>query len=274
MDGLDLVAENERLLREAVALRERVQGFERSRWWRLHPRLLFRRGFRLPRAASERSTDVDDFYPLTRAGSARSAAVVAPVVQDLVHARSVLDVGGGEGWWASAFSRLGATAVSIDNAPLPPSAPGITSVEHDLRRPIGREVEPRDLVLCLEVAEHLEAAVGDRLVGELCSLGPAVLFSAAVPGQGGVGHVNEQWPMYWVERFERHGFRCSGALRWRFWLDDRVESWYRQNVLFATSDPDRYPTLFDTPMAEPWPVVHPATLTRLHAPPAQWVASG
>ena len=213
MNELDLLAENERLLREAAALRERVQGFERSRWWRLHPRLLLRRGSPLVRAAAERSTDMEEFYAHSRAGSARSAAVVAPVVQDLVQARSILDVGGGEGWWASAFSRLGATSVSIENGPLPPSAPGVTCVEHDLRRPIGREVGAPDLVLCLEVAEHLEPAVGSRLVGELCSLAPAVLFSAAVPGQGGVGHVNEQWPAYWVERFESHGFRCSGALR-------------------------------------------------------------
>ena len=121
----------------------------------------------------------------TAAGFARSAAAVAPVVQDLVQARSVLDVGGGEGWWASAFSRLGATAVSIDNAPLSSPAPGITCVEHDLRRPIGRELGAPDLVLCLEVAEHLEPAVGDHLVGELCSLAPAVLFSAAVPAREG-----------------------------------------------------------------------------------------
>ena len=268
MNELDVLAENERLLREAAALRERVQGFERSRWWRLHPRLLLRRGSPLVRAAAERSTDMEEFYAHSRAGSARSAAVVAPVVQDLVQARSILDVGGGEGWWASAFSRLGATSVSIENGPLPPSAPGVTCVEHDLRRPIGREVGAPDLVLCLEVAEHLEPAVGSRLEGELCSLAPAVLFSAAVPGQGGVGHVNEQWPAYWVERFESHGFRCSGALRWRFWLDDRVESWYRQHLLFATSEPDRYPTLFETPLAEPWPVVHPATLSRQQALPA------
>jgi methyltransferase family protein len=268
MDELDLVAENERLRREVGALRKQVQVIERSRWWRLHPRLRARRGSHPADAAREAPIDADEFYARIRAGSARSAAAVAPVVQDLVQARSVIDVGGGEGWWASAFARLGATAVAVDNAPLPPSAPGVTSVEHDLRHPIGRELGAPDLVLCLEVAEHLEPAVGDRLVGELCSLAPAVLFSAAAPGQGGVGHLNEQWPVYWVERFEGHGFQCSGALRWHFWCDDRVESWYRQNVLFATSDPDRYPSLFDTPLAEPWPVVHPASLPRLRVPSA------
>jgi hypothetical protein len=96
----------------------------------------------------------------------------------------------------------------------------------------------------------------------LCELAPVVLFSAAVPGQGGHGHVNEQWPAYWVERFSSLGFHCSGALRWRFWRDERVEHWYAQNLLFAAHDPSRFPELFQTPLAEPWAVVHPDTLAR------------
>jgi len=83
-----------------------------------------------------------------------------------------------------------------------------------------------------------------------------------VPGQGGHGHVNEQWPSYWVQRFDALGFSCSGALRWMFWNRDDVEYWYRQNLLFFTREPKRYPELFDTVLAEPWGVVHPATLER------------
>lgn len=262
MTELDLVAENDRLLREAASLRERVLALERSRWWRLHPRFLLRAQPRARGTTHELSDGAEEFHAWLRAGSARSAAIVAAAVQELVQARSVADVGGGEGWWASAFAALGARATSIDNAPLAATAPGIARVEHDLELPLDLELGAIDLVLCLEVLEHLEPTTGERLVAELCALAPTVLFSAAAPGQGGFGHVNEQWPAYWVERFGRHGFRCSGALRWRFWDDDRVEAWYRQNLLFATFEPDRYPTLFETPLAEPWPVVHPATFSR------------
>jgi predicted O-methyltransferase YrrM len=38
-----LLSENEQLRRENSLLRERVDAFERSRWWRLHPRLALRR---------------------------------------------------------------------------------------------------------------------------------------------------------------------------------------------------------------------------------------
>jgi hypothetical protein len=51
-----------------------------------------------------------------------------------------------------------------------------------------------DLALCLEVAEHLPAAAGDSLVRRLASVGARILFSAAIPGQGGRNHVNEKWP--------------------------------------------------------------------------------
>ena len=72
-----------------------------------------------------------------------------------------------------------------------------------------------------------------------------------------VHNCNEQWPGYWVEKFRAHGYAVSGALRWQIWNDDRVENWYSQNLLVASRRPETYPALFDTPLAEPWPVVHP-----------------
>ena len=177
-------------------------------------------------------------------------------------ARSVVDIGGGEGWWAAEFAMLGARAVCVDDGSAAEPADRVEHVRHDVSAGLPGNLATFDLALCLEVLEHIDPDAGDRLVGELCGLAPSVLFSAAVPGQGGHGHVNEQWPAYWVERFHHHGFRSSGALRWTFWNDVSVEYWYRQNLLFATREPERYPALFDTPLAETWDVVHPDTLTR------------
>lgn len=203
-----------------------------------------------------------DVYASIRGGCQRSAAVVAPDVQAIVRAESVIDVGGGEGWWAAAFAELGARAVSIDAGSLHERAPGVEHVHHDLRRALPSSLRGFDLAVCLEVVEHLDHEAGDRLVAELCTIAPVVLFSAAVPGQGGHGHLNEQWPAYWVERFATFGFACSGALRWRYWGDERIKYWYTQNLLFATREPSRFPGLFETPLAEPWAVVHPFTLAR------------
>jgi hypothetical protein len=60
-----------------------------------------------------------------------------------------------------------------------------------------------DLMLSLEVAEHLPANAGPSFVATLCALGDVVLFSAAIPHQGGVNHINETWPGYWNALFPR-----------------------------------------------------------------------
>ena len=258
MDATD----SERLLRELAEARLRIAAYERSRWWRLHPRFALRRAPRPTLVEGAPESFGPEELAALRGDAQSSAAVVAPIMQELVHPRSVVDVGGGEGWWAQAFADLGTRAVSVDAATGDEPAPDVEHVRRDLREPLD-ELGSFDLALCLEVAEHLESGPGERLVETLCSLAPVILFSAAIPGQGGVGHVNEQWPSYWVERFERRGYRCSGALRWRIWDDDRVAPWYRQNLLVATRAPDSLPEVFEPPTAAPWPVVHPSTFARL-----------
>jgi hypothetical protein len=74
------------------------------------------------------------------------------------------------------------------------------------------------------------------LVAELTSLAPVVLFSAAIPFQGGLNHVNEQWPDYWAALFAAHGFRVADVLRWRIWNDAQVTWWYKQNILLFAHD--------------------------------------
>lgn len=65
----------------------------------------------------------------------------------------------------------------------------------DLTQPLslGRKF---DLCVSMEVAEHLPPSRADSFVADLVGLAPVVLFSAAVPEQGGTNHLNEQWPDY------------------------------------------------------------------------------
>jgi SAM-dependent methyltransferase len=105
----------------------------------------------------------------------------------------------------------------------------------DLREPF--EV-PRtfDLAVSLEVAEHLPASSADGFVESLTRLAPAVLFSAAVPHQGGWNHLNEQWPQYWAEIFARRRFFPLDCLRERFWDRSSVRWWYAQNMVLYLAD--------------------------------------
>jgi hypothetical protein len=66
-----------------------------------------------------------------------------------------------------------------------------------------------------------------------------ILFSAAVPGQGGLHHVNEQWQSYWASLFLDRGYDVFDALRPRIWRNENVSFWYRQNAFVAVSRKNR-----------------------------------
>ena len=92
-----------------------------------------------------------------------------------------------------------------------------------------------DLALCLEVAEHLPASSAPVLIESLVSAAPVVLFSAAVPEQGGVHHINEQWPSYWEKLFAERGLRKFDVIRPLIWNNCSIQPWYRQNLYLFTS---------------------------------------
>src|SRR5262249_43904135 len=129
----------------------------------------------------------------------------------------------------------------------------------DLSNPTA--VERRfDLAVSLEVAEHLPDTSADAFVRLLTSLAPVVLFSAAVPCQGGTHHLNEQWPDYWAARFESCGYRTFVYLRDRIWDSPDVECWYAQNILLFSCRhlPPPGPAQFaDQPRTRALSRVHP-----------------
>jgi SAM-dependent methyltransferase len=98
-----------------------------------------------------------------------------------------------------------------------------------------------DLAVCLEVAEHLPESRADGFVANLTSLAPCVMFSAAVPGQGGTHHVNEQYLPYWVELFQRQGYQGLDPIRPWILGNDLVEWFYQQNTVMFVAP--RHPLL-------------------------------
>jgi SAM-dependent methyltransferase len=145
----------------------------------------------------------------------------------------VIDVGCGVGTWLSVFEEHGVQDIlGIDGSTVPELlyVDGSKYLSQDLKEPliVGRKF---DLVVCLEVAEHLPADRAENFVANLAALGDNVLFSAAIPFQGGTDHQNEQWPEFWIGLFDRSGFTVSDMLRPKIWADESVDFWYRQNVL-------------------------------------------
>ncbi|MBX2860095.1 MAG: class I SAM-dependent methyltransferase [Vampirovibrio sp.] len=177
------------------------------------------------------------FYQNQSPGSRRSAEVVVPLVLDLVSPTSVLDVGCGVGTWLSVFAEQGISTITgldgdyVDTAML--HIPNQSFIPHDVKTPLPLPAHQTfDLAVSLEVAEHLPANCAESFVQQLTQRAPVILFSAAIPHQGGVGHINEQWPEYWAALFEKFGYVPVDALRHRIWNQPDVSWWYAQNMLF------------------------------------------
>jgi len=141
------------------------------------------------------------FFNEQAEGSLRSArAVVSKFVEIYGLPSSVIDVGCGIGAWLEAFGENGSARLvgvdGIESSVFPQSRFDIKLVRADLSEPLEID-ENFDVAVCLEVAEHLDKTRAESLVADLTSLAPTILFSAAIPGQGGTHHVNEQWASYW-----------------------------------------------------------------------------
>ena len=180
------------------------------------------------------------FFDYQRVGSLASARVIVPLVLAHLKPRSVLDVGCGAGAWVRAWLDAGCAHVfGVDASYVRPQQllfPSSRFRAVDVSAPFdaGRSF---DLVQCLEVGEHLAPDASETLVDNLVAHAPAVLFSAAPPGQGGEHHVNERPYAFWRELFARRSFELFDFVRPRIAHRPDVEPWYRYNtLLFVRSD--------------------------------------
>jgi SAM-dependent methyltransferase len=181
----------------------------------------------------------DLFYAYIREGAVRSARALLPVVVHSLGIKSVLDIGCGAGAWLSEFQRLGISDFcGVDGEYVSGSALLIDDakfIPRDITKPFdfGRDF---DLVECLEVAEHVPTEASRILVDNIARHGKRVLFSAAVPGQGGENHINEQPHEFWRDLFRERGYRLFDFVRPAVQESSEIESWYRYNVLFFAHD--------------------------------------
>ncbi|MDA1316109.1 MAG: class I SAM-dependent methyltransferase [Acidobacteria bacterium] len=207
-----------------------------------------------------------EFYRRLRGPASDAAHQIVPWLVESLRPSSVVDVGCGSGTWLRAFDELGVHDLLGIDGHLGSDVLDISRKQyhqHDLRGPI-RLQRRFDLVMSLEVAEHLPPASARGFVESLASLGDIVAFSAAVPGQGGTQHVNEQWPEYWSALFDEQGYRAFDCFRSRFWLDERIAWWYRQNLFLyvaesrLNADPTLRERLRSSDVHLPPRLIHPA----------------
>jgi len=178
----------------------------------------------------------DDFYSQITDASVSAANVVVPWVLQHTKAYKVIDVGCGTAAWAATAQALGCDVKGVD-AHVPEERLFILPEQFErMDLSEGVDCTGYDLAMTLEVAEHLPESAAAKFVAGLCKA-KYVLWSAAIPGQGGLHHINEQWTTWWAEHFADNGYAGSCDIRWAHWDDRRVAGYYRQNlVVWARPD--------------------------------------
>lgn len=176
------------------------------------------------------------YYRRISEGAVRSAKEVYKELEKLFDFDTVMDIGCGIGEW----NNENPFYLGMDfNTPqksliIKPHQYSNIDLEKETLNivPLGF-----DLCLCLEVAEHISEARADALIEMLCNLSDRVLFSAAIPGQGGTGHINEQPAHYWAAKFEANCYYpYKTDIRKTLFHNPNVEIWYRNNMILYTKE--------------------------------------
>ena len=195
----------------------------------------------------------------------RAALEILPKVLDMFEVHSIVDFGSGICTWLNVAQTLGVGDVLgldgewVDLSLL--AIPEAQFLKHNLHESI--QLERRfDLAICLEVAEHLRPEDAEVLIDSIVNHSDVVLWSAAIEGQGGQNHINERPPSYWDELFRARCYVWEDSLRPMFWQNEKVDWWYRQNILiYKKVEADGVPKEENTGLP-PNLCIHPALFER------------
>jgi SAM-dependent methyltransferase len=167
--------------------------------------------------------------------SYKSAKEVVPIILKHLSPKSVIDIGCGIGTWLKAFKEAGVEDIKgVDFHGVNTLLSESEFIRHDLRKRLSLK-RKFDLAISLEVAEHIETKYSDVFIENLTNLSDRIVFSAAIPRQEGENHINEQWNIFWVKKFEERGYVAIDLIRPEILLNPRIGYDYRQNILFFIS---------------------------------------
>lgn len=125
---------------------------------------------------------------------------------DIYQPQSVIDFGCGVGNHLKYFSEQGVEIKGVDGSPAAKKHAVIDNIEiADLRKSY-ETTRKYDLVLSIEVAEHIPEKFTDSFIETLSEAGETIIMTAAPPGQQGIHHVNCQERSYWIDRFSERGY--------------------------------------------------------------------
>ena len=179
------------------------------------------------------------YYRRVDSMALQSSLPLCEIIEEGFSPRSAVDLGCGTGALLMALQARGVRVFGLDYSRAAIEIcrqRGLEVREYDIEADVGLAGLGRfDVAICTEVAEHVKPQFADRLVRQLTVLSDHIIFTAAVPGQGGgVDHVNEQPNSYWIGKFGMHGYAYleeQTAIRRKWLLDAGVARFYANNLM-------------------------------------------
>lgn len=189
----------------------------------------------------------EKFYKTQQDSSLRSAESVLPIVFSKYGTPdSMIDIGSGSGPWSKVALELGVSKVSCIEGDWIKDLPTFISKSHfryfDLEKPLDIK-EKYELLICLEVAEHISKARAKTFIQDLCKLSDLILFSAAIPGQSGTNHINEKWLSDWASDFSKFNYGVIDDIRAVIWNIPEIDDWYKQNIVIFKKNTNNLSTV-------------------------------
>ena len=176
----------------------------------------------------------EKFFKTLEPGSYNSAIQILTKLFKYYVPKSIIDLGTGTGSWLKAANDLGVEEIFGVDGDYVRKDMLLIDEKYFEWADLEKEYRPRkkyDCVLSLEVAEHLSKHAALTFVKSLVNCAPVVVFSAAIPFQGGTQHCNEQWPSYWAKLFNNFDYVPLDILRPALTNSTNVEFYYKQNVI-------------------------------------------
>ena len=162
--------------------------------------------------------------------------VLGQIVEYYYKPESIIDIGCGTGMWLYTAEReFGIKDIcGLDGEYVPAQyrlIPDERFIAVDLESTEFKINRKYDLAICLEVAEHISKNSAIEFIQNLCHASDIVLFSAAIPWQGGTNHINEQRLSYWERLFNENNYVLQDIIRPEIWNDEAIPRYYRNNIV-------------------------------------------
>ena len=150
-----------------------------------------------------------DFHASIESEETPQAVRLATYIKDFIGPSCFIDFGCSTGIYVKQIKIQSPTTISMGfefSEDAVNNAVTADIICYDLTQPLKLEKTPNTLGLCLEVLEHIDDAHWLPVLQNITNNCDRVIFSAAIPGQGGVGHINCRPKIDWIKRFHTLGW--------------------------------------------------------------------